>query len=90
PSKYFVEYQLVFGNDGTMKSYAELKDLYVKNGIDGTKLVIPYCQSAVRSAVTTFVLKELLGYKNVKNYDGSWIEWSYEVKNNKYPVEIGK
>ncbi|MGL4392156.1 MAG: sulfurtransferase [Fusobacteriaceae bacterium] len=90
PSKYFVEYQLVFGNDGTMKSYAELKDFYAKSGIDGTKLVIPYCQSAVRSAVTTFVLKELLGYKNVKNYDGSWIEWSYEVKNNKYPVEIGK
>ncbi len=40
-------------------------------------LVITYCHSGVRSAHTTFVLTELLGYKNVKNYDGSWVEWSY-------------
>ena len=39
--------------------------------------VIVYCHSGVRSAHTTFILTQLLGYKNVKNYDGSWVEWSH-------------
>ena len=45
-----------------------------------------YCQSGVRSAHTTFVLTELLGFTNVKNYDGSWIEWSYH---DHLPIETG-
>jgi len=52
-----------------------------KAGIDPNKKIIVYCQSGVRSAHTSFVLRHILGYPNVKNYDGSWIEWSYEAKN---------
>lgn len=59
------------------KSYSELLELYNKNGITKNKSIYVYCHSGVRSAHTTFVLTELLGYKNVKNYDGSWVEWSY-------------
>ncbi len=46
-------------------------------GVSKSHPIITYCHSGVRSAHTTFVLTELLGYKNVKNYDGSWVEWSY-------------
>lgn len=55
----------------------ELKSRFTAIGIDGTKPVITYCHSGVRSAHTLFVLTELLGYRNIKNYDGSWIEWSH-------------
>ncbi|GAA0176792.1 rhodanese-like domain-containing protein [Clostridium sediminicola] len=61
--------------DTTLKSLAELKEIY---GEFEGKEIIPYCQSGVRSAHTLLVLTEVLGYENVKNYDGSWIEWSYE------------
>jgi thiosulfate/3-mercaptopyruvate sulfurtransferase len=65
--------------DGTQKflSAQELKARYAAIGIDGTKPVITYCHSGVRSAHTLFVLTELLGYRNIKNYDGSWVEWSH-------------
>ena len=55
----------------------QLKANFKTVGIDGDKPVITYCHSGVRSAHTLFVLTELLGYRNIKNYDGSWIEWSY-------------
>lgn len=62
---------------GTFKSIEEIKAVYSANDIDSTSNIVVYCHSGVRSAHTTFVLTELLGYKNVKNYDGSWIQWSY-------------
>ncbi|MGM0501797.1 MAG: sulfurtransferase [Bacillota bacterium] len=62
----------------TFKTAEELKELYQSKGITPDKMIIPYCQSAVRSSHSTFVLTQLLGYENVKNYDGSWIEWSAE------------
>jgi len=61
--------------DGTFKSAEELKALYGGAGITGEKPVIAYCRIGERSSHTWFVLKHLLGYKNVKNYDGSWTEW---------------
>jgi len=61
--------------DGTFKSPEDLKALYGTAGITGEKLVIAYCRIGERSSHTWFVLKHLLGYKNVKNYDGSWTEW---------------
>ena len=61
--------------DGTFKSVDELKALYGAQGINGEKPVIAYCRIGERSSHTWFVLKYLLGYKNVKNYDGSWTEW---------------
>ena len=61
--------------DGTFKSPEELKALYGGAGITGEKPVIAYCRIGERSSHTWFVLKHLLGYANVKNYDGSWTEW---------------
>lgn len=55
----------------------QLKVNFQDVGVDGEKSVIIYCHSGVRSAHTLFVLTELLGYRNIKNYDGSWIEWSH-------------
>ena len=62
-------------DDGTFKSVEELRALYGGAGVTGEKLVIAYCRIGERSSHTWFVLKYLLGYKNVKNYDGSWTEW---------------
>jgi len=73
-------------NEGKlMKSLKDLTYDFNRAGVTKDKNIIVYCQSGVRSSHTTFVLTELLGYKNVKNYDGSWIEWSY----NDLPIDSG-
>jgi thiosulfate/3-mercaptopyruvate sulfurtransferase len=61
--------------DGTFKSPADLKALYESQGITGDKEIIAYCRIGERSSHTWFVLSYLLGYPNVRNYDGSWTEW---------------
>ena len=61
--------------DGTFKSADALKQLYESKGITGANEVISYCRIGERSSHTWFVLKYLLGHRNVKNYDGSWTEW---------------
>ena len=61
--------------DGTFKSAEALQQLYQSKGIVGGDEVIAYCRIGERSSHTWFVLKYLLGYDNVKNYDGSWTEW---------------
>jgi thiosulfate/3-mercaptopyruvate sulfurtransferase len=62
--------------DGTFKSADELRDLYTGKGvINGSTPIIAYCRIGERSAHTWFVLHELLGIGDVKNYDGSWTEW---------------
>ncbi len=61
--------------DGTFKSADALKQLYQSKGVSGANEVIAYCRIGERSSHTWFVLKYLLGYDNVKNYDGSWTEW---------------
>src|SRR5438552_11345456 len=61
--------------DGTFKSYDELRQLYGGKGIDGRDEVTAYCRIGERSSHTWFVLKYLLGFENVRNYDGSWTEW---------------
>ena len=61
--------------DGTFKDVADLKELYGAQGITGDRETIAYCRIGERSAHTWFVLKELLGYPDVRNYDGSWTEW---------------
>jgi thiosulfate/3-mercaptopyruvate sulfurtransferase len=66
--------------DGTFKTAAELSELYVKtNKLKKDKPTIAYCRIGERSSHTWFALKYLLGFKNVKNYDGSWTEWGNSV-----------
>ena len=65
--------------DGTFKTVAELKKLYADKGIDGSKPIITYCRIGERSSLTWFVLSEILGYNDVKNYDGSWTEYGNSV-----------
>ncbi len=72
--------------DGTFKSVEDLRALYANEGIDGSKAVIAYCRIGERSSHTWFVLKYLLGYEKVSNYDGSWTEWGNLVG---APVERG-
>jgi thiosulfate/3-mercaptopyruvate sulfurtransferase len=62
-------------DDGTFKSREELVALYESQGITSDHPVIAYCRIGERSSHTWFVLKHLLGFANVKNYDGSWTEW---------------
>ena len=61
--------------DGTFKSNADLEQLYGAVGVTPDTPVIAYCRIGERSSHTWFVLKHLLGYQDVKNYDGSWTEW---------------
>jgi thiosulfate/3-mercaptopyruvate sulfurtransferase len=61
--------------DGTFKSADALASLYQSKGVTGSDEVIAYCRIGERSSHTWFALKYLLGYDNVKNYDGSWTEW---------------
>ena len=66
-------------DDDTFKPLEELQQLYASKGITPDKDVIAYCRIGERSSHTWFVLKYLLGYENVRNYDGSWSEWGNAV-----------
>ncbi len=72
--------------DGSFKTTAELRELYEGNGIVPDGPVIAYCRIGERSSHTWFVLSELLGYPDVKNYDGSWTEYGSLVG---VPVALG-
>lgn len=66
--------------DGTFKSAEELRRIYQGQGITPEQPVIAYCRIGERSAHTWFVLTQLLGYPDVRNYDGSWTEWGSLVR----------
>ncbi len=85
PGAVWVEWSEAVNDDGTLKAASELESLYAEHGITGSEMIIPYCQGGVRSAHTTFVLSELLGY-DVANYDGSWLDWSNA---GDVPIETG-
>ena len=70
--------------DGTFKDAADLRELYASKGINRDREIIAYCRIGERSAHTWFVLKELLGYPEVRNYDGSWTEWGSAIR---VPIE---
>ncbi len=76
PSSVHLEFIHTLNADGTFKSMDELQALYSRKGITPDKQIFPYCAIGGRSGYTWFVLKYLLGYPNVRNYDGSWNQWS--------------
>ena len=80
PGAFNVPWGKNVNEDGTFKSLEELRALYEPLGVTADKNVVAYCRIGERSSLTWFVLKYLLGYKNVKNYDGSWTEWGNLVK----------
>jgi len=79
PGAKNVPWAKAVNEDGTFKSQEELRQLYEGVGVTPDKDVITYCRIGERSAHTWFVLQELLGFKNVRNYDGSWTEWGSMV-----------
>ncbi len=86
PGARSIPWGLAVRDDGSFKSYDELKRVYAAEGIDGSRPVIAYCRIGERSSHTWFVLKYLLGLKDVTNYDGSWTEWGNLVG---MPIERG-
>ncbi len=75
PTAQSIPWAQAVRDDGTFKSPDELRELYEGKGVTPDKEVVAYCRIGERSAHTWFVLRELLGYPDVKNYDGSWTEW---------------
>src|SRR5215472_1943668 len=75
PSAANIPWSQAANEDGTFKSVDQLKALYQGKGVTGQDETIDYCRIGERSSHTWFVLRYLLGYNNVKNYDGSWTEW---------------
>jgi len=71
-----LEHLLTLNEDGTFKSFDQLAALYASKGITPDKEIFPYCAIGARAGYVWFVLKYLLGYPKVRNYDGSWNEWS--------------
>ncbi|MEM9153272.1 MAG: sulfurtransferase [Cyanobacteria bacterium P01_F01_bin.3] len=76
PGAVHIEHTQAMHKDGTYKSVEALQKLYGNQGITADKTIFPYCAIGARSAGTWFVLTQLLGYPNVRNYDGSWNQWS--------------
>ncbi len=79
PGAANVPWAKAVNDDGTFRSAEELADLYRQHGVVPERDVIAYCRIAERSSHTWFVLKYLLGYPKVRNYDGSWTEWGNMV-----------
>jgi thiosulfate/3-mercaptopyruvate sulfurtransferase len=81
-----VPWSQAVAEDGTFKPIDELRALYGAKGLDGDAEIVSYCRIGERSSHTWFVLHELLGYENVRNYDGSWTEYGSLVG---APIETG-
>jgi thiosulfate/3-mercaptopyruvate sulfurtransferase len=86
PTAVSVPWSKAANEDGTFKSDADLRELYAAAGLDDSKSTIAYCRIGERSSHTWFVLKEILGHSDVRNYDGSWTEYGSLVG---VPVAVG-
>jgi thiosulfate/3-mercaptopyruvate sulfurtransferase len=86
PTALNVPWSKTANEDGTFKSDEEITEIYREAGLDTAKPTIAYCRIGERSSHTWFALHELLGYSDVKNYDGSWTEYGSLVG---VPIELG-
>jgi thiosulfate/3-mercaptopyruvate sulfurtransferase len=86
PTAVNVPWSKAANEDGTFRSDEELRELYREAGLDEARPIIAYCRIGERSSHTWFALHELLGYQDVKNYDGSWTEYGSLVG---VPVALG-
>ena len=87
PGAKGVPWKTAANDDGTFKTFGELKKIYTENlGLKPDADIIVYCRIGERSSHTWFVLTYLLGYTRVRNYDGSWTEWGNRVL---APIEKG-
>jgi thiosulfate/3-mercaptopyruvate sulfurtransferase len=87
PTAKSIPWARAANDNGTFRSHEELHDLYVtQQGFDPGAEVITYCRIGERSSHTWFVMKYLLGFDSVKNYDGSWTEWGSAVR---VPIQTG-
>ena len=86
PTAKNVPWSKAANDDGTFRTDAELKDIYTEAGFDWSKDTVAYCRIGERSSHTWFVLQEILGLPNVKNYDGSWTEYGSLVG---VPIVLG-
>jgi thiosulfate/3-mercaptopyruvate sulfurtransferase len=87
PGAVCIPWSTACAEDGTFKPPAELEAAYARAGLAGDKPVTTYCRIGERSSHTWFVLKYLLGIRDVRNYDGSWTEWGNLVG---APIERGQ
>jgi len=87
PTAKSIPWARAANENGTFRSHEELRELYVtQQGFDPSAEVITYCRIGERSSHTWFVMKYLLGFDSVKNYDGSWTEWGSAVR---VPIQTG-
>ncbi|MFB6283508.1 MAG: sulfurtransferase [Halobacteria archaeon] len=86
PTAKNVPVATVLQDDGRFKSQEELDEIYGENDVDGNESIITYCRVGERSSIEWFCLHDLLGYEDVRNYDGSWTEWGNLVR---APIEKG-
>lgn len=86
PGAHNIGWGEAVNDDGSFKTANELRELYESAGVTPEKETVAYCRIGERSSHTWFVLQELLGYDNVRNYDGSWTEWGNRIR---APIETG-
>jgi thiosulfate/3-mercaptopyruvate sulfurtransferase len=87
PGAVHTEWTDATAGDNVLLSESELREMYASRGVTPDKEVIAHCQLGIRAAHTWFVLKHVLGYPNVRNYDGSWQEWG---NRDDLPIERGQ
>jgi thiosulfate/3-mercaptopyruvate sulfurtransferase len=87
PGAVNVPWSTAVAEDGTFKPIEQLRELYGAKSVSGEDEIVAYCRIGERSSHTWFVLHELLGYRNVRNYDGSWTEYGSLVG---VPIEVGE